>query len=298
MASLQVGDAMTEAEHRPYRTRTSVLFAAGAPKAVILRRGPRTHHHLVSWDLRDDTFTHGQWMKGNVRLCDLSPGGDKLIVFAEQYNPRAFARTAQGPYDPLKQARTRNVPAARPGRKTPRYLRSEAGVQGGRHPPRELKGSWTAISTPPYFSALALWPSIGRWTGGGAFQGERDIVLWEPENGITPIANVAVPATVHVRSFLQGRGSGRLSAYAPATTESERHKEIAAALLASGLPWVDWINLREGSDLLFAGDGRIFRLRQWERVAASAYLSAADQLVDLRDMTFQLMRAPDEAMRW
>jgi hypothetical protein len=36
--------------------------------------------------------------------------------------------------------------------------------------------SWTAISKPPYFTALALWPVWGTWYGGGIFQSER--VVW------------------------------------------------------------------------------------------------------------------------
>lgn len=37
--------------------------------------------------------------------------------------------------------------------------------------------AWTAISRPPYFTALALWPNIGTWYGGGAFTSERDVML-------------------------------------------------------------------------------------------------------------------------
>ena len=35
---------------------------------------------------------------------------------------------------------------------------------------------------------------------------------------------------------------------------------LAAALNEAGLQWVDWISLRHDPDLLFAGDGRIFRV--------------------------------------
>jgi len=70
-------------EHRPCRTRTSVLFAVEAPRAVVLRSGPRTHYRLVVWNTQDDTFEPGQWLKGNVRLCDLSPKGTVLIYFAD-----------------------------------------------------------------------------------------------------------------------------------------------------------------------------------------------------------------------
>ena len=47
---------MPMTEHRPYRTRTSVLFASHAPRAVILRRGPRSRHRLIVWNTNDDTF--------------------------------------------------------------------------------------------------------------------------------------------------------------------------------------------------------------------------------------------------
>jgi hypothetical protein len=53
----------------------------------------------------------------------------------------------------------------------------------------------------------------------------------------------------------------RRSAYAPTSTESAEHRARAEALLAAGLKWVDWITLRD--DLLFAGHGRVFRVREW-----------------------------------
>jgi hypothetical protein len=236
-------------------------------------------------------------MKGNVRLADLSPSGAKLLYFAEQYKPRAVVRKALGPYDPLQQRRMgMSAPAGRQGRKTPRYLRNWE-TKGGRPAPRELKEGWTAVSTPPYFAALAIWPSIGRWTGGGVFAAERDIILWERQDGITPIENVTMPVTMRIRPWNHASGP-RASAYAPSITESEQHASIAAALTAHGLMWVDWINLRRGDDMLFAGDGRVFRLRRWRSQSESALLSAAEPLVDLREMSFRLMRAPSEAMRW
>jgi hypothetical protein len=286
---------LEKTEHRPYRTRTSVLFAADAPKAVILRRGPRTHYHLVSWDLETDTFEHGQWMKGNVQLCDLSPRGDKLLYFAEQY-VKPLARSLQGQYEPLKQRPARKTPrAGRQDRKIPRYLRT----WGSRGPqaPRELKDGWTAISTPPFFSALAIWPSVGRWTGGGAFAGESDLVLRETEDGLVPIENVAMPRAWSIRSWRQATGA-RTSAYAPSPNESERHVAIAGALSASGLAWVDWIDMRHGEDMLFAGDGRVCRLRRWRSVPEDELLSTAETLTDLRELSFRQLRPPSEAMHW
>jgi len=279
--------------HRPYRTRTSVLFAARAAKAVILRRGPRVHYQLIVWNTDTDTFEPGQWMRGNVRLADLSPSGDKLIYCAEQFGAHRLPKARAGPYEPLRQHSFR-MPPKRPKRKIPRYLRP-ARRFGSRSPPREVKDGWTAVSTPPYFSALAIWPLFGRWTGGGTFRGDHDILLWESEDGIVPIENVPMPSTVRVAASLK-YFEHRLSAYAPSPSQSAEHAALAQALLAAGLKWVDWINL--GADLLFAGDGRVFRLPEWRSVPADNVLAAAATLADFRDATFQQLRAPAAAMRW
>jgi hypothetical protein len=279
-------------EHRPYRTRTSVLFAARAPEAVILRRGPRVHYQLILWDTDADIFEPGQWMRGNVRLADLSPSGDKLIYFAEQFHAARVPKQRGGPYDPLRQQRLRMRPD-RPNRKIPHYMHPSLRF-GSRSPPREVKDGWAAISTPPYFSALAIWPSFGRWTGGGTFRADRDMLLWESEDGITPIENVPIPSSVRVRASLK-YFEHRLSAYAPTPTESAEHRALAEALLAAGLKWVDWISLQK--DLLFAGDGRVFRVREWRSVPPTGLLAAAATLADFRDATFQQVRAPTSAMR-
>src|SRR5688500_14144217 len=42
---------------------------------------------------------------------------------------------------------------------------------------REYTYAWTAVSRPPYFTALALWPKGDCWHGGGTFGEDRDILL-------------------------------------------------------------------------------------------------------------------------
>ena len=104
-----------------------------------------------------------------------------------------------------------------------------------------------------------------------------------------------MPSTVRVAASLK-YFEHRLSAYAPSPSQSAEHAALAQALLAAGLKWVDWINL--GADLLFAGDGRVFRLPEWRSVPADNVLAAAATLADFRDATFQQLRAPAAAMRW
>lgn len=114
---------------KPRAARLYAILARNARTGIIFRRGPSKQVQLIRWDLRDDTFEHGQWLKGRIyeRRCDLSPSG-RLLVY--------FAATNRAPY-----------------------------------------GSWTAISKPPFFTALALWPKGNAWGGGGVFEDEDTLLL-------------------------------------------------------------------------------------------------------------------------
>ena len=121
--------------------------------------------------------------------------------------------------------------------------------------------------------------------------------MQESAGGMTPIANTPFPQSVRIISSRQSGGRAA-SAYQPTAEESERQVALAAALNEAGLQWVDWISSRQNPDLLFAGDGRIFRVDNYAGVPASQYLDHARPLIDLRDMAFELVVAPDEAMAW
>lgn len=49
-------------------------------------------------------------------------------------------------------------------------------LQGSRFQ-TSYKGSWTAVSRPPWLHALALWPQGDTWGGGGAFTADRKLTL-------------------------------------------------------------------------------------------------------------------------
>ena len=105
------------------------FLARKEPIGVLLRRGPSKRVLMIRWDLRNDTFKTGQWLKGRVyeHRSDLSPDGKLFIYFAANQRPPMI--------------------------------------------------SWTAISKPPYFTALALWPKGDCWNGGGWFVAEKKIRL-------------------------------------------------------------------------------------------------------------------------
>lgn len=69
-----------------------VIPASDVDSAIVVRRGPKSWHHLISWNTRDDIFTHGAWIKGTIHCerCDLSPNG-QLFLYSI-FHPRA-ART-------------------------------------------------------------------------------------------------------------------------------------------------------------------------------------------------------------
>ena len=115
-----------------------VIPARKARRAVIFRRGPTRHVRLISWNLEDDSFIGGQWLKGRIyeRRADLSPSGELLVYFAARQTPP--------------------------------------------HP------TWTAVSRPPYLTALAFWPKGDGWGGGGFFETEAKLKL---DNYCGPVDN-------------------------------------------------------------------------------------------------------------
>ncbi len=52
-----------------------------------------------------------------------------------------------------------------------------AAKHGRTHDPDEVGEAWTAISRPPYFTALTLWDNLGSWYGGGVFASRSKVLL-------------------------------------------------------------------------------------------------------------------------
>lgn len=300
-----------------YRTRLEIVFASSAPKAVILRRGPKHHFHLIEWNLDDDTFRHGQWMKGIVRLCDITPSGDKLLYWAAQYhvapgeNDRRFKRAPDDEADDVRKAYEPLVRAAdvtkflkrHPKRKLPRYMRGAADARRAaqRRPPRQNQGVWTAISRPPWFSALAIWPGFGQWTGGGYFRSDNEVVLFETEDGLTPVANVRPPSTFRIAAFNRNDPGfnidmqRRMAAY---DAVRDRLEAVHGAVADGGRRFVDRLEPLAGGDLVMAVDGSVYRLSDWQSIAPDEALGRATRIADFNGMSFEMKPAPSAAMSW
>lgn len=70
----------------PFPARLHVLLRPESPQAVVIRRGPADAVCTLAWDLRQDQFMPGQWLRGKIyeRRCDISPDGAYLLIFARR----------------------------------------------------------------------------------------------------------------------------------------------------------------------------------------------------------------------
>ncbi|WP_372392048.1 hypothetical protein ACCQ05_18550 [Xanthomonas sp. NCPPB 3582] len=207
MSKQMQATSLTEDRFTP-ATRLYALLAREARTGVIFRRGPSKQVQLIAWDLRTDTFAHGQWFKGRIyeRRCDLSPSGRLLVYFAAKH---------KGDF-----------------------------------------GTWTALSRPPFFTALALWPKGDTWGGGGLFESERTLLLnHRPQDGREPFplpTGFAVPHEMKVRPFGQWSGGGEDAPIDDALRRRDGWRERDAGEGESG-------GLRSG--VLY----RFVRPRVWEK---------------------------------
>jgi hypothetical protein len=289
-------------------TRIFVLLARSAPIGIILRRGPSKQVLIIKWHLGSDILEHGQWFHGRIyeRRCDLSPSGDLLLYFAATYK------------EPLR--------------------------------------SWTAISKPPYLTALALWPKGDGWGGGGLFDSELSIQLNHRRGEDVLADGFRLRKNMRVRLFGDRPGWGEdfpiyhsllirngwnLVAqgddgkpdweaqvvwrfkepiiYEKAANGGQRLQMVIKGVnqrndawywvdynvlndrgvLLFSLPRTDWADWDGSGDLLFAKEGKLFRLKKKDcaRLQSTAG-EASKQVADLSALKFEAKSARAEAIRW
>jgi hypothetical protein len=68
--------------------------------------------------------------------------------------------------------------------------------------------SWSAISRPPYLTALALWPKGDGWGGGGKFSAGNDIQLNHRSDEMALADGFSLPKWLHVGQFGDRPGWG------------------------------------------------------------------------------------------
>lgn len=68
--------------------------------------------------------------------------------------------------------------------------------------------TWTAVSRPPYVTALAFWPKGDAWGGGGLFLGPREIGLNHREGNLGLAEGFKLPRGVKVSRYADYAGYG------------------------------------------------------------------------------------------
>jgi hypothetical protein len=117
--------------------RLEILLARSASVGVIFRRGPTRWVQLILWDTKNDKFSPGQWFHGHIYVGRSDLSPDGSLLI---YFANKFNRMTVSPES-------------------------------------EYTYAWTAISKPPYLTALALWPKGDCWHGGGLFEGRKQVFL-------------------------------------------------------------------------------------------------------------------------
>ena len=68
--------------------------------------------------------------------------------------------------------------------------------------------SWTAVSRPPFLTALAMWPKGDCWGGGGLFRNERSLQLNHPPGQTSLAEGFRLPGKIKVEPFGGNPGGG------------------------------------------------------------------------------------------
>lgn len=292
------------------QARLFVLLASDAPVGVVVRRGPTSQVLLIKWNLENDTFEHGQWLRARVyeRRCDLSSDGNLLLYFASDQ--------------------------------------------------RRAIRSWTAVSRPPYFTALALWPKCNAYGGGGIFESKTRILLdhhdWEE---IQVAESFSIPDWLDVRALGRRGGGEDFDLGSPWSLRLQRdgwkllqrptgtkdefgakmrleldppfvwqkahpiqsdHFAIEMSILGIGgqdrppvvtehrlvggdgymgqIGESDWADWAPNGDLLFAQSGCIYRLR-FENGGFGS-IEESKQVADLNGLEFRCCEPPESARVW
>lgn len=69
-------------------------------------------------------------------------------------------------------------------------------------------GTWTAVSRPPFLTALALWPNMGTWGGGGLFESDRVIAVNTTYPAVAPKHGLRLPRDIKVVPIARWAGRG------------------------------------------------------------------------------------------
>jgi hypothetical protein len=285
-----------------------VILARDARVGVVFRRGPSKQVLLLLWRTDTDQFYEGQWFKGRIyeRRCDLSPSGKRLIYFAAKYKAPYATWTA----------------VSRPPHLTAVALWPKGDAWGGgglfakekeillNHRSAEMKLA-EGFQLPKFIVVKPLGDYSGRgeddpiraqrlvrdgWKNiqqGKSKEHKLGAPMWIT---IDPAEIWAKPHPLNgnpyeIREKLTGmhERNGPWYVMEHIIVNNESGEEFTLGRT----DWADWCH---SGDLLYAKEGRLWRLGFNRRNLSP--LEQAEMLIDLRDRVFAHKESPQGAKQW
>jgi hypothetical protein len=287
--------------------RLYVLLASKAPLGVIFRRGPSKQVLLIKWNLDQDTFEYGQWLKARIyeRRCNLSPEGDLLLYFAANWRKpyQSWTAVSRPPYLMALAL----------------WPKGDGWGGGGQFQSRsqiKLNHRDNEMALAPDFS-IPKWMTVGQF-GNQPGWGEDDPVWstrlqrdgWK-QTGYSEMKKNDLSAKVWIeinppvtwqkahpvqpkRYTLQMSIMGIKEKNGPwYLTEHAIVRKGGEIESIGRSEWADW---SQTGDLLFTQSGCLYRLRCIDGVLGPIEMS--EMLADFSDLAFERKESPEEARLW
>ena len=287
--------------------RLYAILARKSPLAVVFRRGPSKSVLLLRWNTADDTFEHGQWLRGRIyeRRCDLSPQGDLLLYFAANWRPpyQSWSAISRPPFlkalalwpkgdgwgggghfesgNKILLNHAATEMALAPGLTVPRWMKIQPfgdrpgwGEDDPVWSARLERDGWNLVSYPADtrhdFRAKVAWEF-------------SPPIAWDKPNPVYPKHCSLQMALTGIK---ERDGPWYLTDHT-LIRENGRQDRLGRT------DWADWSH---SGDLLFAMDGCLFRL-----ACNNGHLDdleLARKIADLTQLKFEPVKAPETASLW
>lgn len=274
--------------------RVYAYVAREAPVAVILRRGPSRQVCLIRWDLKTDKLEVGQWFKGRIyeRRCDLSPDGKNFLYFAANFKEPFYSWTAicNPPFLTAQALWPKGDCWGGGG-----FFENNAFIRLNHHLdqdkladdftlPKKMKvalfgqHSGKGEDSPIYDAILHQggWKLVQQ--GNGYFESRNG--RWEYKKP-SIVSKQSKKNNYELRAILRAIGNKNDAWY------WMDYDVLADGELILDLQRTDWADWDHNGDLLFAQDGKLFRIAQPDITAASDNPDIIKEIADLNGLKFE-----------
>lgn len=199
--------------------RLSLVFASETPIAVILRRGPSDRVEVIKWNTSTDSFETGQWLHGKIYGERCGLSPDGQLLV---------------------------------------YFAAKFGKIGKTRKAEGYESTFTAVSKPPFLTALALWPQGNTWGGGGRFIDNTTLRLAYGADG------TRVPRYGHTELFMSSLPKHHPDhSPGPLRIQTDLDRYVADCdfkVDSAGYPEAEWTGKDHNARAIFTRKGALYAL--------------------------------------